>query len=103
MRILRTALVWLLSAAVLAAPALAQQAAPVKGVAAALQPFVDREVLAGAVTLVADRNKVLEVDIVGWADREARRPMTEDSLFWIASMSKPITAAALMLLVDQGL
>jgi CubicO group peptidase (beta-lactamase class C family) len=73
-----------------------------KPVAAKLQPFVDNHVLAGAVTLVASRDKVLDLETVGFADVAAKKPMTPDSLFWIASMSKPITAAALMMLVDEG-
>lgn len=70
--------------------------------AATLQPFVDDKVLAGAVTLVADKDKILEVGTVGWADIAARKPMTEDAIFWIASMSKPMTATAFMMLVDEG-
>ena len=71
-------------------------------IAAGVQPFVDRRELAGAVMLVADKNKVLSVEAVGWADIAAAKPMRSDSLFWIASQSKPITTAALMLLVDEG-
>lgn len=58
--------------------------------------------LAGAVTLVASRDQVLDVSTVGFADVAAKKPMAPDALFWIASMSKPITAAALMMLVDEG-
>lgn len=68
----------------------------------AVEPFVDRQELAGAVMLVADRDRVLDVEAVGWADVEAKKPMQADSLFWIASQSKPITATALMLLVEVG-
>ncbi|MDB6007329.1 MAG: hypothetical protein JWR15_4316, partial [Prosthecobacter sp.] len=71
-------------------------------IAGTLQPFVDDQVLAGAVTLVADKDKVLDVSTVGWADIAARKPMTKDAMFWIASMSKPITATAFMMLVDEG-
>lgn len=67
-----------------------------------LQQFVEDRVLAGAVTLVASRDQVLDVSTVGFADVAAKKPMTPDALFWIASMSKPITAAALMILVDEG-
>ncbi len=70
--------------------------------AAAVQPFVDRGVVAGAVVLVADKDKVLAVETAGFADVAARKPMAADALFWIASQSKPITAAALMILVDEG-
>ncbi|MBS0265777.1 MAG: beta-lactamase family protein [Planctomycetes bacterium] len=71
--------------------------------APALQPFVDRHELAGAVLLVADKQAILDVETVGVADIAQQKPMRPDSLFWIASMSKPITATALMLLVDEGL
>jgi CubicO group peptidase (beta-lactamase class C family) len=71
-------------------------------IAASLQPFVDRHVLAGAVTLVASPQGVLSLEAVGYADIAAKKPMRTDNLFWIASMSKPMTAAALMMLVDEG-
>jgi CubicO group peptidase (beta-lactamase class C family) len=71
-------------------------------VGAALQPFVDRGQLAGAVVLVATRDRILAHEAVGYADVKARVPLKPDALFWVASMSKPITASALMILVDQG-
>jgi len=83
-----------------AAPLLAD--APAKKIAPILQPFVDNHILAGAVVLVADPDKVVDVEAVGWADIAAKKPMRTDSMFWIASQSKPITAAALMILVDEG-
>jgi CubicO group peptidase (beta-lactamase class C family) len=73
-----------------------------KAITAALKPFVDGESLAGAVTLVADKDKILSLDAVGYSDVAAKRPLVAQAMFWIASMSKPITAAALMLLVDDG-
>ena len=71
-------------------------------IAASLQPFVDRHVLAGAVVLVASKTEVLSLDAVGQADLAAGLPMRTDCLFWIASTSKPMTATALMMLVDEG-
>ena len=71
-------------------------------IAAALQPFVDAGSLAGAVTLVADRDGVVAITAVGWADIEAGRPMRADTVVWIASQTKPITATALMILADAG-
>jgi CubicO group peptidase (beta-lactamase class C family) len=88
--------------AVIPLPAPAEGPAPAKGLAAALQPFVDNHTLAGAVVLVADKDKVLALETVGSADVAAKKPMRPDALFWIASQSKPITAAALMILVDEG-
>jgi CubicO group peptidase (beta-lactamase class C family) len=73
-----------------------------KKLAAAVKPFVDRGTLAGAVVLVADRDKVLDLEAVGYTDVAAKTPMWTDALFWIASQSKPIAAAALMILVDEG-
>lgn len=83
-------------------PAAADEATRPKGLAAALQPFVEQHSLAGAVVLVADREKILALEAVGFADVENKVPLRADSLFWIASQSKPITAAGLMLLVDEG-
>ena len=71
-------------------------------VAASLQPFVDDHTLAGAVTLVATKDKILSLEAVGYADIAAKTPMRADDLFWIASMSKAMTAAGLMMLVDEG-
>ena len=84
-------------------PVLAEDTPPrSKKIEAALQPFVDSHSLAGAVTLVADKDKILALDAVGYADIAQNKPMKTDSIFWIASQSKPITATALMILVDEG-
>jgi CubicO group peptidase (beta-lactamase class C family) len=71
-------------------------------IAAALQPFVDSHSLAGAVTLVASSNNFLAVDCVGYSDVGAKKAMQPDAMFWIASQSKSMTAAAFMMLVDEG-
>ncbi len=70
--------------------------------AARLQPFVDKHELAGAVALVADKDKVRSVEAVGFADVAAGRAMKTDAMFWIASQSKAMTATAVMMLVDEG-
>ena len=77
-------------------------AAPAKSIAAQLQPFVDKGEMAGAVALVASKDKVLTIETVGFADVAAKRPMKADALFWIASQTKPITGVAVMMLVDEG-
>jgi CubicO group peptidase (beta-lactamase class C family) len=84
------------------APVRGAEPGPGKGLAAVLQPFVDRHEVAGAVVLVADKDRVLALESVGYADLAAKRPLKTDALFWIASQSNPITAAALMMLVDEG-
>jgi CubicO group peptidase (beta-lactamase class C family) len=83
--------------ALLASPA---RAADPK-VSDSLQPFVEKNQLAGAVVLVASADKILTIETVGFADRESKTAMQRDNLFWIASMTKPMTAAALMILVDE--
>lgn len=77
-------------------------AQPGGNVADSVRPFVEKHELAGAVMLVGDKDHVLAIEAIGWADIKAQKPMKTDSLFWIASQSKPITAAALMMLVDEG-
>lgn len=68
----------------------------------ALQQYVDWGEIAGAVTLVAQDGKILEFDAVGFADLANRRPMEKGMLFWVASMTKPMTSAAVLLLADEG-
>jgi CubicO group peptidase (beta-lactamase class C family) len=82
--------------------ALAAPAAGPSSISAALQPFVESHSLAGAVTSVASKDKVLDLSAVGYADVAAKKPMETGDLFWIASMSKAMTATALMMLVDEG-
>lgn len=67
-----------------------------------LSPFVESHALAGAVTAIATSNAVLQIDAVGCADIANNRPMKPDTLFWIASQTKAMTAAALMILADEG-
>jgi hexosaminidase len=67
-----------------------------------LQPLVNNHTVAGAVTLVATKDHIVYFQPVGFRDRDTKANMTADSLFWIASVSKPLTATALMMLVDEG-
>ena len=67
-----------------------------------LKTFVDKHELAGAVALVADKNKILSVEAIGFADIAAGKVMRQDNIFWIASQTKPMTAVAVMMLVDDG-
>lgn len=91
----------LLLVCLLTSPALsaAEKPAPL---AAALQQFVDDGQLAGIVTLVGNQEAVLDVQVLGMADIERKLPMRRDSLFRIASMTKPITALAIMQLAESG-
>ncbi|HEU5355940.1 MAG TPA: serine hydrolase domain-containing protein [Actinocrinis sp.] len=67
-----------------------------------LETRVERGPLPGAVALVA-REGAVEIEAVGHRDVERSAPMTRDTIFRVASVSKPITAAGTMLLVDDGL
>lgn len=67
-----------------------------------LLPLVSNHTMAGAVTLVADRDRILYLKADGYRDLSAKAPMQADDMFWIASTSKPMTATALMMLVDEG-
>ena len=66
-----------------------------------VQGYVDRGEVAGAITLI-DRRGETHVDVVGMQDRERGTPLKRDSIFRIASMTKPITAVAAMILVEEG-
>src|SRR5258707_986973 len=72
------------------------------GVGAAMQEMVVKKEIAGAVTVVVTKDKVLHLESTGMADVAAKRAMTPDTLFWIASMTKPITGTAILMLQDEG-
>ena len=77
----------------------AHAASPLKPV---LQSFVDQNIAPGVVALVANKDGVLVLETAGYASLAHKTPMREDAMFWIASMSKSLTGAALMMLVDEG-
>lgn len=67
-----------------------------------VQPLVDSGQMAGAAGVMVTKDRVLNFPVVGYADLESKRPMQRDTMFWIASTSKPLHATALMMLVDAG-
>lgn len=84
-------------------PTLLFAAAPqLPGVDEAMQLHVDQGVISGAVTLVISRDRILHLAATGFADREAARPMRPDTVFNIMSMTKPVTAVALLQLQEAG-
>ena len=107
-----------LSAPTLSAPtqSASTQSAPIKSLAASvgvsaerlerlhrgMQAVVDRNEAAGIVTLVAREGKVVDLHALGYQDKEARTPMRTDTIFRIASMTKPITSVAVMMLYEEG-
>src|SRR5260370_1883215 len=84
-----------------ALPAFAEEP-KLPGVGAAMQEMISKNEIAGAVTVVVNKDKVLHLESTGFADVAAKRPMTPDALFWIASMTKPITGTAILMLQDDG-
>jgi CubicO group peptidase (beta-lactamase class C family) len=72
-------------------------------VTAAMQPYLDHYKLAGIIGIIADRNgKIHYKNLLGCADVEAKKPISEDNVFWIASMSKMFVGASIMTLADEG-
>jgi CubicO group peptidase (beta-lactamase class C family) len=81
---------------------IAQPADRFAAVAPRMQQFVDKGEAAGIVTLVANQERILYLEAVGKTDLASGRKMRTDDLFWIASMSKPLTAVCIGILVDDG-
>ncbi len=71
-------------------------------IAAALGAVVQAGELAGVASLVWRDGKVAQASAVGWRDLEAGAPLARDSLFRIASMTKPVTSLAAMMLLEEG-
>ena len=68
----------------------------------AVQRHIDDHDISGAVTLVARKGRVVHYEAHGSMDLDSKKPMGKDSLFWIASMSKPITGVAILMLMEEG-
>lgn len=71
-------------------------------IASAIGAIVNAGALAGAATLVWRDGKVIQSACVGWRDLEARLPIERDTIFRIASMSKPITSTVALMLLEEG-
>ncbi len=67
-----------------------------------MQKYVEDGKFAGILTLIARKGEVASLETFGWRDRENKQPMTGDTIFYIYSMSKPITSAAAMMLCEEG-
>src|ERR1043165_3712185 len=84
-------------------PLLGTGASPgIPGVTTAMQKAVEDHDIAGAVTIIEMKDKVLHCEATGFANIDRKEPMSLDSLFWIASMTKPVTAVAVLMLQDEG-
>jgi len=89
-------------AVALAGPAGAQDSPGATALDDSLRGAVERKEIPGVVALVTNRERVLYRGAFGVADVSTGRPLVEDALFRIASMTKPIASLALMQLVEQG-
>jgi CubicO group peptidase (beta-lactamase class C family) len=90
---------------IVTADCLSEDAAPPASpaVTAALQPYLDSFKMAGIVGVIADRSgKIRYRNLFGYADVETGQPISENNVFWIASMSKMFVGASIMMLVDEG-
>lgn len=67
-----------------------------------LKTFVDKGTTAGMVTLVQRHGEIASLETIGWADIENKRPMRTDTIFQIASMTKPVTGVAVAILAEEG-
>src|SRR5437879_1671186 len=83
------------------APSVADPA-KLKAITPAMEKFVAEGDLAGVVTVVGRKGGIVHHEAVGYRDLDAKEPMRTDALFRIASMTKPITAIGVMILVDEG-
>ncbi|MHB1179542.1 MAG: serine hydrolase domain-containing protein [Daejeonella sp.] len=72
------------------------------GIREAMQPFVASGDMSGAVTVIVTKDKIVHLDAIGLADISRKEPMGANTQFWIASMTKPITATSILMLQDDG-
>ena len=67
-----------------------------------MQRYIDDGLLAGTISLIARDGEVIHLESQGWRHKEAGAEMTDDSIFVIMSMTKPIVSTALMMLYEEG-
>src|SRR6516162_3817878 len=84
------------------AESVGMNAARLEHIGPAMQASVDRGIYAGVSTIVARRGVVVHEGQYGFRDREAGLPMTEDTIFRLYSMTKPVICTALMTLFEEG-
>jgi CubicO group peptidase (beta-lactamase class C family) len=111
----RSVLVFMMSLALVGAPAglraddplaspesVGFSSAGLKSFQQAMRALVDEHQLAGVTTLVARHGKIVHFDAYGVQDLESKKPVTKDTIFRIASMTKPIAGVAMMMLWEEG-
>ncbi len=71
-------------------------------IATVFKADIDAGIIPGAVALVAQRGEIAYLQAFGYRDRERKLPMAADSIFRIASMTKPMVSVSIMMLVEEG-
>ncbi len=71
-------------------------------IAPAMQRYIDAELVPGTITAIARRGRLVHLEVQGAMDAAEKQPMARDTVFRIASMTKPITSVALMMLWEEG-
>ncbi len=82
--------------------ALGISSARLKSLDSAMQRYVDEGKLAGLLTMIARRGKVVHFETYGYMDKETATPMKKDTIFRIASLTKQVTSVAIMMLFEEG-
>jgi CubicO group peptidase (beta-lactamase class C family) len=85
------------------AEAVGMSSARLARIPAALRRYVEQGDVAGVVTMVARDGRLVELDTAGYRDKASRSPMRRNTIFRIASMTKPVTSIAAMMLVEDGI
>jgi CubicO group peptidase (beta-lactamase class C family) len=102
MNLCRLPVMLALSLGLSAAASVLAEEPKIPGIGTAMQEMISKNEITGAVTVVATKDKILHFETTGFADTAAKRPMMPDALFWIASMTKPVTGVAILMLQDEG-
>jgi CubicO group peptidase (beta-lactamase class C family) len=84
------------------AEAVGMSSARLARIPAAMRRYVEQGDVVGVVTMVARDGRIVELDTVGFRDAASRSPMRRNTIFRIASMTKPVTSVAAMMLVEEG-
>jgi CubicO group peptidase (beta-lactamase class C family) len=80
----------------------AQNTSSLDSIPSAMHEMIVQNEVPGIVTVVATRDSILRIDAQGWADPGHKFPMCADSIFWLASMTKPVTSVGVLMLMEEG-
>src|SRR5471030_1459106 len=67
-----------------------------------IKSYIDSNQISGAVTMVSRKGRIAHFEAQGLMDLEAKTPMRKDAIFRMASMSKPVTGVAILMLMEEG-